>query len=111
MIRPILPVLLLIAAPACLVRGPRGGVAVVAPVPVASVHYVDREPPPPRYERMPSAPSGDHVWVEGYWAWEARAYVWVPGRFLLPPRPRAVWVPGRWARHARGWHWTEGRWR
>jgi hypothetical protein len=86
-------------------------VAVVAPAPSVSVTYVDREPPPPNYEIIPRAPVGDYVWVGGCWTWNTRAYVWVPGRYMLRPHPRAVWVPGRWMHHPRGYYWTEGSWR
>ncbi len=106
-----LPALLLLAATACLVPGPRGRMMVVAPVPVVHIGYVDREPPPVRYERAPPPPSYDHVWVPGYWSWNAGAYLWVPGAYRLRPRPGAVWVEGRWNRHERGWHWMDGHWR
>jgi len=92
----------------CIARVRPGRVAVVTPAPVV---YVDREPPPPNSEVKPEAPGPDRVWIGGYWRWEQRAYVWVPGRYLLRPHPRAAWVAGRWRRHARGWYWTEGRWR
>jgi hypothetical protein len=98
-------------ATACLVPGPRGRVAIVAPVPVVSIRYVDREPPPVRVERVPPLPSPDHVWIAGYWSWNGHAHVWVPGRHHLRPHPRAHWDEGRWVRHERGWHWIEGRWR
>jgi hypothetical protein len=95
----------------CVVVGRRRGVAVVAPVPVVSMTYVDREPPPANDESLPEPPRGDYVWCDGYWRWDARAYVWVPGRYVLRPHPRAVWVGGHWVRHERGWYWTEGHWR
>lgn len=95
---------------ACVV-GPRGGVAVIAPVPVARVTYVEREPPPVRYERMPPPPSRDHHWVAGHWSWDGRAYVWVPGYYHARPRPGVVWIDGHWERHERSWYWVEGHWR
>lgn len=73
--------------------------------------YVRVAPPAPIVEVVPVAPSPRHVWVGGYHRWDGRAYVWVPGRHILPPRPRAVWVPGHWARHRRGHYWVEGHWR
>ncbi len=97
---------LLALAPACVVRG-----RVVAPVPVVSVGYVEREPPPARFERIPPPPGPEHVWVAGYWSWDGRAYLWVPGAYQVRPRRGAVWVDGRWARRERGWIWVEGRWR
>jgi hypothetical protein len=94
---------------ACVV-GPRGRVGVIAPVPVAHI-YVEREPPPIRYERLPEPPSREHHWVAGHWSWDGRAYVWVPGYYHARPRPSVIWVDGHWERHERGWHWVEGYWR
>lgn len=103
--------LLLLLSPACVVRGPHGRPVLVAPAPVVSIRYVDREPPPVRYEVAPPPPSPEHVWVAGHWSWDGRAHLWIPGRYLLRPRPRAHWETGRWVRHERGWHWVEGHWR
>jgi WXXGXW repeat (2 copies) len=106
----LLPASLLLACPACVVT-PRGRVIVAAPIPVVGFAYVDREPPPARYERPPAPPTVEHFWVAGHWAWSANAYVWVPGAYHSRPRPGTVWVDGHWARHERGWYWTEGHWR
>jgi hypothetical protein len=95
---------------ACVV-GPRGGIAVVAPVPVVRFTYVEREPPPVRYERLPDPPSPEHHWVAGRWRWDGREYIWVPGYYQARPRPNVAWVNGHWERHERGWFWVEGHWR
>lgn len=69
-------------------------------------------PPPPRYAVVGVAPGPGYVWTEGFWDWRGGAYVWVPGRWLRPPRPRAVWVPGAWVeRPHRGWEFRRGGWR
>ncbi len=107
----LLPALLLFAATGCLVRGPRGRVAVMAPVPVIHVGFAHREPPPVRSERIPPPPGADHVWVAGRWAWEAEAYVWRSGYYHRRPRHGAAWVDGHWKRHDRGWQWVDGHWR
>ncbi|HVV54119.1 MAG TPA: hypothetical protein VHC47_02270 [Mucilaginibacter sp.] len=60
--------------------------------------------PPPR-------PSGRHVWVEGEWVVKGGAYVYTPGYWALPPRPRAIWVRGHWRHTRRGWVWIPGHWR
>ena len=36
-------------------------------------------PPPPRYERIPSARRG-YIWSQGHWEWNGRRHVWAPGR-------------------------------
>lgn len=72
---------------------------------------VVRVPPPAvRIEVRGAAPSPDHVWIAGHWAWEGR-WVWVSGRWAVPPRGHGRWEPGRWERRRRGWVWIEGRWR
>ncbi len=70
-------------------------------------------PPRPRYERMPPRPREhrDWVWRAGYYRWDGRAHVWVPGEYVAPPRAHAHWVPGHWDRRPGGYVWIEGRWR
>jgi WXXGXW repeat (2 copies) len=94
---------------ACVV-GPRGHVAVVAPVPVVRYTYVEREPPPVHYERLPEPPTREHHWVAGHWQWNGQAYLWVPGHYQARPRAGVLWINGRWERHERGWYWIEGHW-
>gem|GEM_PF-6751292 len=53
------------------------------------------EPPPVREEVMVPAPSPQHIWIPGYWAWNGR-WVWEPGYWvILSPCSYAQWVPGR----------------
>ena len=73
--------------------------------------YVMGPPPPvPPRAYMGVAPGPRYVWTDGFWAWRGR-WVWVPGRWVVPPRRRAAWVPGYWRQHHRGYVWVEGRWR
>jgi hypothetical protein len=73
--------------------------------------YVRVGPPAPIVETRLIAPAPGYVWVAGYHRWNGAGYVWVPGRWERPPRPRAVWVPGHWVQERRGWFFVEGRWR
>jgi hypothetical protein len=74
--------------------------------------YVSIAPPAPIVEVQTVAPGPGHVWVAGYHRWDGHAYIWVPGRWALPPRPHAVWVAGHWNHHhAHGYYWVEGHWR
>lgn len=86
----------------------QGPPVVVAPVPGAVV--VSDAPPPPPSEVVVVAPSPAYVWVPGYWDWEGR-WVWIGGRWAVPPHPHAVWVGGQWTRHGHGYVWIGGRWR
>lgn len=73
--------------------------------------YVRIGPPAPVVEVRPVAPGPRYVWADGYHRWDGQAYAWVPGHWVVPPRPHAVWVPGHWAHGRRGWYFVEGRWR
>ncbi|HVY45495.1 MAG TPA: hypothetical protein VHB21_06425 [Minicystis sp.] len=85
-------------------------------------------PPAAKVEVQGTAPSAHHVWMPGFWRWEAprRTYVWVPGfwhdRLLVapyaPPAPRFepvrfvphgyVWAPGFWRWTGRQYLWYGG---
>jgi YXWGXW repeat-containing protein len=74
--------------------------------------YVRVGPPAPLAEVRVAAPSPHHVWIAGYHRWDGAAYVWVPGRWDLPPAHHTAWVAGHWVHHAsNGWYWNEGHWR
>ena len=68
-------------------------------------------PPPPRYGVVGVAPGPGFVWTEGFYDWRGGAYMWVPGRWMRPPRPRAVWVPGAWMQGRHGYAFHRGYWR
>jgi hypothetical protein len=71
-----------------------------------------RVAPPARIvETRPVAPGRGYVWVDGCHRWNGAAYVWVPGRWELPPRPRARWVAAHWVHRHGGYVFVEGRWR
>lgn len=103
-------VLAVLVSPAC-VRAPQGQVGVSAGDPVAHHTYVERQPPPVRFEHIPKASSRDDHWVAGHWRWDGGEYVWVPGYYHARPRPQVIWVDGRWTRNSSGWYWIEGSWR
>ncbi len=74
--------------------------------------YVQIGPPAAVVEVRPVAPGPHHVWIEGYHRWDGHAYVWVGGRWALPPGAYHTWVPGHWVHHPHhGWYWVEGHWR
>lgn len=45
-----------------------------------------REPPPEpvRVERLGRKPQPDAVWIDGYWHWTGRRWVWRPGVWTSP---------------------------
>jgi hypothetical protein len=72
---------------------------------------VKTAPPAAIVETRPVAPSAQHVWIAGYHRWDGHAYVWTPGRWEVPPRPKAVWVAPRWQHRNDGYVFVEGRWK
>ena len=88
-----------------------GFLAIPPPLEAARV-YVTVAPPAPIVEVRVVAPSPKHVWIAGFHRWNGTAYVWVPGRYVLPPHAGQVWVAGHWGHHTvHGHYWVEGRWR
>jgi hypothetical protein len=69
------------------------------------------QPPAPIVEHPGPRPYGGAVWVSGYHRWDGARYVWVPGRWDRPPRPRARWVPAHYVHRQGGWILVEGHWR
>jgi WXXGXW repeat (2 copies) len=73
--------------------------------------FVRVGPPVAVVERPGRAPHPGWVWTPGYHRWDGRAYVWVPGAWVVPPRRHARWVPARWVHRRRGWVLVAGHWR
>jgi len=71
---------------------------------------VQQAPPPVRIERRPAPPSGNVVWIDGYWNWNNQSYNWVGGRYEAPPQADVVWVAPRYDTDARGYRYSPGRW-
>jgi hypothetical protein len=80
---------------------------------IASAQVVIRiGPPPPVHVGVVGvAPGPGFVWVEGFHRWDGGRYVWVPGEWRMPPRPRARWVPPHYRRFRGGWAFVPGHWR
>lgn len=68
-------------------------------------------PPISIHEHRTPRPGPRHVWIAGYHHWDGHAYVWVSGRWEVPPREHAVWVAPRYTHRSDGYVYTEGRWR
>ncbi len=86
------------------------GVSIGGPGPMIMVR---EGPPPPRRERIDERhrPSRDAVWITGFWRYDGRAYVWMPGRWELPPRGNHEWIEPRWENRGGGYVFIEGHWR
>jgi hypothetical protein len=88
-----------------------GAVSYAPPAPAASYVSVTvgTRPPPPRYERIPSARPG-YAWAPGYWNWAGARYVWVGGHWYAP-RHGYVYASPRWVPAGRGWRFERETWR
>jgi len=83
--------------------------------PVGENEYFEGELPPETPaalpEERPQAPSPEHVWLAGHHTRMGGEWVWVNGRYALPPSDDVVWVPGHWVAHLHGYAWIPGAWR
>lgn len=88
-----------------------GGLLLAGSLSAGAQVFVRVGPPPPApREVVPPPPHAGWVWQPGYHRWDGARYVWVPGVYAAPPRPRAHWVPGHWRNSPRGYMWVEGHW-
>jgi hypothetical protein len=67
-------------------------------------------PPPVRAEVRPVAPSPNHIWIPGHWAWRNGAHVWYGGHYAMPPSAGYHWVQARWVNQGGRWTFFEGHW-
>ena len=86
------------------------GVLFASAGPAHAAVYVRIAPPVAHAEAVGPPPSPEHTWMNGYYSWDGRAYIWQPGRWVRPPYPHANWVAGYWRQTPHGWTWVPGRW-
>lgn len=84
-----------------------------------------QHPPAKKLEYRGEAPGKDHAWLDGYWNWEKKQWVWHKGQYQQaiqdrppirnqefippPPSPLHIWIPGKWSFEAGDWLWWKGR--
>lgn len=71
-------------------------------------------PPPPRAEVVVGHIRHGHtaVWINGYWLYDGRGYVWIAGHWEVPPPQCRVYYPPRWERRPAGAYvYVRGYWR
>jgi hypothetical protein len=74
--------------------------------------YTLEIPPEPRNRGETGiAPTSAFIWVNGYWTRVRDRWVWVPGRFVLPPQQHLAWEAGYWVALRYGYVRIPGRWR
>jgi hypothetical protein len=55
------------------------------PQPSDAYETVPYPPPSALIEIVPPAPNPEARWIDGYWVWRGRYYVWERGGWVLPP--------------------------
>jgi len=73
--------------------------------------YVQTGPPLPPAEVIAVQPGPEYLWVPGYYDYAGGSYVWVSGRWAVPPHGYHAWVPARWVHEDKGWRFEKGHWR
>ncbi len=94
------------------IRGILCGVLLLGSVIGVAQVVVRVAPPPPVHVGVVGVtPGPGYVWIGGYQRWNGHAYVWVPGRWVRPPRAHVIWVGPRWVHTRGGWVFHAGYWR
>ena len=81
------------------------------PQPQPEYVIVQQAPPAVIVEQRSPPPSGEYVWVDGYWLWNGNQYVWHVGYWDRPPRAGFIWIAPTYERHEQGFRITLGQWR
>jgi hypothetical protein len=75
------------------------------------VPWIPAQPPPPQVaEAVTPPPSPSAVWIPGYWAYNGASYIWLGGRWEIPPPNCRAYVAPYWARRGRGYVYIRGYW-
>ena len=82
--------------------------------------YRTKEPvkaPAPKTETKASSHPADAVWIPGFWNLQGDpataprgGWVWVSGRWDVPPVPGARWDDSHWGWSDGWWSWIPGHW-
>ncbi|RFC41441.1 MAG: YXWGXW repeat-containing protein/YXWGXW repeat-containing protein [Verrucomicrobia bacterium] len=71
---------------------------------------VTSAPPALQQEVVLARPSGDYVWVLGYWTWQESRYQWMAGHWELPPYKGSSWIPPHTEQDGNAYRFYEGHW-
>jgi hypothetical protein len=68
-------------------------------------------PPPPVVVERPPRPGSLYIWIDGHYIVSSGRWVWVRGRWELPPRRGNIWVEPHVRQRGPRWGYTPGHWR
>lgn len=78
---------------------------------VVTVQGAPPLPPAPLVETVPPQPSGNAVWIPGYWSFEnGQSYGWVAGHWEIPPAGYRTYVPPHWIQQGGTSTYVRGSW-
>ena len=75
-----------------------------------TTYVVTSAPPALQEEVVLARPSGDYVWVHGYWTWRESRYQWMAGHWELPPYKGSSWIPPHTEQEGNAYRFYEGHW-
>lgn len=94
-----------------IVAQPQQVVTTVATSGATTSYVVLQAPPAPQApQAIPSRPSAQHVWIDGFWTWRNSRYEWMAGHWEVPPYSGAKWINPRVEPEAGSFRFYEGRW-
>lgn len=67
-------------------------------------------PPSRPAEVITTQPSTEMIWVAGFWRYTGREYLWVPGRWEIPPPQCSGFVAPHWQRQGGNYTYVQGYW-
>ncbi len=73
------------------------------------IRIAPEAPPPPQVEVRMSRPSGNYVWINGYWDRQDDRWAWAPGRWEEPVRGSS-WVRPQYRHEGEAYRYEPGHW-
>jgi hypothetical protein len=74
------------------------------------IRIAPNAPPPLRREYRSARPSGNHVWIAGYWDREGDQWAWAPGRWEEPSQEGSSWVRPQYRQESGAYRYEPGHW-
>jgi hypothetical protein len=80
------------------------------PNPAVNTVIVTSALPAPQEEVVLARPTGDYMWVPGYWTWRESRYQWMAGHWELPPYRGSNWIAPHTEQEGNAYRFYEGHW-
>lgn len=80
------------------------------PAPAGNMIIVTSALPAPQQEVVLARPTGDYLWVPGYWTWRESRYECMAGHWEVPPYKGSQWIPPYTEQEGNAYRFHEGHW-